>query len=254
LRILTTADDGSLNERIAALSSSVRITGDTQISGATVFYKNTALADGTNPPSNLSLTTIDPTSSTTFPTAYNTYGAIRTPVATTLNLTLANIYGNLTEATHQGASSSTVGNLVSTYAQAQNTGGGTINNAYALTTSVTTSSSGIINTGYSVNISDMSAGGSYNITNRYAVWQDGTSDINHWRGKSRFLGDTQASGTTQIYGPLIMHSGSALNAPGASNGMLRWEPGTNAGTLKLVAYAGTSTAGTTVLDNIGAGN
>ena len=46
----------------------------------------------------------------------------------------------------------------------------------------------------------------------------------------------------------------AVTAPGAGVGMLRWEAGTNAGTLKLVAYAGTSTTGTTVVDNVGAGN
>jgi len=46
----------------------------------------------------------------------------------------------------------------------------------------------------------------------------------------------------------------AVTAPGAGVGMLRWEAGTNAGTLKLVAYAGTSITGTTVVDNVGAGN
>ena len=43
-------------------------------------------------------------------------------------------------------------------------------------------------------------------------------------------------------------------APGAGMGLRRWEAGSNAGTLKLVAYAGTSTTGTTVLDNIGGGD
>ena len=47
---------------------------------------------------------------------------------------------------------------------------------------------------------------------------------------------------------------SAIAAPGADMGFLRWEAGTNAGTLKLVAYAGTSTTGVTITDNIGAGN
>src|SRR3989304_6968433 len=48
-------------------------------------------------------------------------------------------------------------------------------------------------------------------------------------------------------------AGAAV-APGAGFGMLRWEAGTNAGTLKLVAYAGTSTTGVTIVDNVGAGN
>jgi len=47
---------------------------------------------------------------------------------------------------------------------------------------------------------------------------------------------------------------TSVSAPGAEMGFLRWEAGTNAGTLKLVAYAGTSTTGVTVTDNIGAGN
>jgi hypothetical protein len=47
---------------------------------------------------------------------------------------------------------------------------------------------------------------------------------------------------------------SAAFAPGAGYGMLRWETGTNANTLKLVAYSGTSTVGTTVIDNVGGGN
>jgi len=46
----------------------------------------------------------------------------------------------------------------------------------------------------------------------------------------------------------------AVEAPGRGRGMLRWEAGTNAGTLKLVAYAGTSTTGVTVVDNVGSGN
>lgn len=47
---------------------------------------------------------------------------------------------------------------------------------------------------------------------------------------------------------------SAAFAPGAGYGMLRWETGTNAGSLKLVVYSGTSTVGVTVIDNIGSGN
>lgn len=53
----------------------------------------------------------------------------------------------------------------------------------------------------------------------------------------------------------ITRSATALStAPGANVAVLRWETGTNAGTLKLVAYAGTSTTGVTVVDNVGTGN
>lgn len=47
---------------------------------------------------------------------------------------------------------------------------------------------------------------------------------------------------------------SSAVAPGAGFAQLRVEAGTNAGTLKIVAYAGTSATGVTVVDNIGAGN
>ena len=53
----------------------------------------------------------------------------------------------------------------------------------------------------------------------------------------------------------FLKSSSALSLnPGVDLGVLRWESGTNAGTLKLVAYAGTSTTGVTVIDNVGSGN
>lgn len=48
----------------------------------------------------------------------------------------------------------------------------------------------------------------------------------------------------------ITASGSA---PGASGGKLALVCGTNAGTAKLIAYAGTSTTPVTILDNIGSG-
>jgi len=42
-------------------------------------------------------------------------------------------------------------------------------------------------------------------------------------------------------------------APGAAGAKLSIVCGTNAGTAKIIAYAGTSTTAVTVLDNIGAG-
>ena len=42
-------------------------------------------------------------------------------------------------------------------------------------------------------------------------------------------------------------------APGAGYGVWRFEPGTNNGTAKIVVYAGTSTTGVVIADNIGAG-
>jgi hypothetical protein len=42
-------------------------------------------------------------------------------------------------------------------------------------------------------------------------------------------------------------------APGAGYAKLVWVPGTTAGTAKLLAYAGTSTTPTTIIDNVGSG-
>lgn len=51
----------------------------------------------------------------------------------------------------------------------------------------------------------------------------------------------------------MMKSTGGAVAPGAGFMQLRVEPGTNAGTCKLSAYAGTSTIGTTIVDNVGSG-
>lgn len=52
----------------------------------------------------------------------------------------------------------------------------------------------------------------------------------------------------------LKKSTAAVTAPAAGYGLLRWEVGTNAGTLKLVGYSGTSTTGVTIIDNVGTGN
>lgn len=55
--------------------------------------------------------------------------------------------------------------------------------------------------------------------------------------------------------PFVMtRTVSAPLAPGANVASLRWRSGTNPGTLKLVAVAGTSSTEVTVVDNVGAGN
>lgn len=46
---------------------------------------------------------------------------------------------------------------------------------------------------------------------------------------------------------------AAASAPGAAGGKIEVRCGTGAGTLKIVAYGGTSSTGTTVIDNVGAG-
>lgn len=72
----------------------------------------------------------------------------------------------------------------------------------------------------------------------------------------QFPGSAQIGGTALTLAagewglPKITVSGTA---PGASGGKLALVCGTNAGTAKLVIYAGTSTAPVTILDNIGSG-
>lgn len=78
------------------------------------------------------------------------------------------------------------------------------------------------------------------------------------------LGDTALNNLTAVMPFLIQgnfarpfrqsRSTTAVTAPGSGIGLLRWENGTNAGTLKLVGYSGTSTTGVTIIDNVGAGN
>ena len=65
---------------------------------------------------------------------------------------------------------------------------------------------------------------------------------------------TQRGATFMTDGVQMPKITASVVAPGAGMGFLRWEAGTGAGTLKLVAYAGTSTTGVTVVDNVGAGN
>lgn len=42
-------------------------------------------------------------------------------------------------------------------------------------------------------------------------------------------------------------------APGAAGAKIEWVCGTNAGTTKLIGYAGTSATPTTIIDNVGSG-
>jgi hypothetical protein len=46
---------------------------------------------------------------------------------------------------------------------------------------------------------------------------------------------------------------AVASAPGAAGGKIEWRCGTGVGSLKIVAYGGTSATGVTVLDNIGSG-
>jgi hypothetical protein len=73
------------------------------------------------------------------------------------------------------------------------------------------------------------------------------------------LADLQVGGSSRFRlhkdGRLIMaRVVGTIAAPGAGYGLLRWEAGTNPGTLKLVAYSGTSTTGVVIVDNVGGGN
>lgn len=75
------------------------------------------------------------------------------------------------------------------------------------------------------------------------------------RGKSDGFVGISDTNTAYVPGAVLQaKSVGTATAPSKGVGMLRWEAGTNAGTLKLVAYSGTSTTGVTVVDNVGSGN
>ena len=87
----------------------------------------------------------------------------------------------------------------------------------------------------------------------------GTGGVIIPEGSLTFGGVTQNVAKTFIEGDnakpfALQKSTIAASAVGANRGMLRWEAGTNPGTLKLIAYSGTSTTGVTIVDNVGLGN
>lgn len=80
-------------------------------------------------------------------------------------------------------------------------------------------------------------------------------------GSGFVVGNLTGEGLTISTAPTAQHpfamtktSAALSTAPGPNVAVLRWQSGTNAGTLKLVAFAGTSTTGVTVVDNVGTGN
>ena len=62
--------------------------------------------------------------------------------------------------------------------------------------------------------------------------------------------NTFTLGVTPLTTAKISATGTA---PGAGFAKIEWVAGTNAGTCKLIAYAGTSTTPTTIVDNVGGG-
>jgi hypothetical protein len=77
-------------------------------------------------------------------------------------------------------------------------------------------------------------------------------------GGSSSVGNATGAGVTiqgDLAHPLAMtRTATASVAPGMNVASLRWRSGTNPGTLKLVAVAGTSATEVTIVDNVGAGN
>jgi hypothetical protein len=72
-----------------------------------------------------------------------------------------------------------------------------------------------------------------------------------WNGPITLGSSTGATVSNgELAGTKISASGTA---PGAGYAKMEWVAGTNAGTCKLIAYAGTSTTPTTIIDNVGGG-
>lgn len=111
-----------------------------------------------------------------------------------------------------------------------------------------------------------------NLTDYFLAFDESTGNVVTPNGKGILknngrivVGDTTdtSNGTSQpgitikdanLLPLVIERSTSGSTAPGKNYGCLKFLPGTNAGTLKLVAFAGTSNTGVTIIDNVGAGN
>lgn len=81
------------------------------------------------------------------------------------------------------------------------------------------------------------------------------SAANVLKTDGRFIPTAGLTINGDVANPLIIAKDSVpVTPPGAGNLSLRVEVGTNPGTLKIVAYAGTSSSGVVIADNIGSGN
>lgn len=104
---------------------------------------------------------------------------------------------------------------------------------------------------------DLSNGWDLNIEGPYLLFRNNENDwfigMNNDTGRTHF---NNGKFTMDNDGNLGMSktTNALTAAPGAGKLTLRVEQGTNAGTLKIVAYAGTSTTGVVIANNIGAGN
>jgi len=72
-------------------------------------------------------------------------------------------------------------------------------------------------------------------------------------GLVQFMANSVLVGQADGLGHTVARAAGTVTAPGAGFARLAFINGTTAGTAKLVAYAGTSTTPTTIIDNIGAG-
>ena len=89
-------------------------------------------------------------------------------------------------------------------------------------------------------------------------WDNGTAAATiQTSGNGADVGITltpAGASAVQVAGPLgLLKIAASASAPGATGGKIELVCGTNAGTAKLVAYAGTSGTAVTVTDNIGTG-
>lgn len=90
-----------------------------------------------------------------------------------------------------------------------------------------------------------------NVTTAWCFYNDDPGDLNAFVGGTQFGTTTLATVSGEIGMAKITET--TPTAPGAGGAKLAVVCGTNAGTAKLVAFAGTSTTPVTILDNIGSG-
>lgn len=105
---------------------------------------------------------------------------------------------------------------------------------------------------------DDTSGGDHTIASGKGVGNGAVSSVNLDTPDAEASGSTKQSLVNRVKvdenGLQLSRNDTAVVAPGADKALLRVEAGTTAGTLKIVAYAGTSTVGVTIADNIGTGS
>lgn len=175
-------------------------------------------------------------------------GVNSSPAYTATSGTLSAFRG--LRANPNNASTGTISSLMGVAAFPENVSTGPVTTMYGFYTQPRNDATGTISTLYGLYL-DTPTNASGTITTKYGLYQADTASKNVIAGPLTIGTATALTlNNGEIGLPKITASGSA---PGAAGLKLATVCGTNAGTAKIIAYAGTSTTPATVLDNIGSG-